>query len=536
MKVYFTSTIDIWEVNCFPTIFIWDGNSEPQEFKPTKDSLKDAEIIVFNSSMVIDYLRRNEILLPKKITDIFQIFKQLKGIPVKYHKYSEAKITWTVYNEIIDNKQELKETIQALNSTQNEIKKNNWENRVKRSVFYLKAAFDKFNLGLEKSNELERYDAIENPFNYLLCKRQYEGVNIDSNILHKKIDEIGTELNILNKKLRYEYNVFNPQNTNEVRSALINNNFKYLSRMTKSINKSSFWNFIKTGSEENEFLALVYNAYRISYDKNSLQKILLEDENKVYPNFDCCGTITGRSLVRSPHLQQLKRTSRDIVTAKPGFSLLYADYCQFEPGVLASISNDQALIECYNNQDLYSSLSNELFGNANSRSFCKIIFLSFMYGMSAIGLQNLIDDFFGNGEIGNKDRLERFFTKFTGLLPYKVELEKDALSNKRICSCLGNYRYIQSKSSKFLANKERRWILSQKIQGTASLILKTAILNCCKNVGIEFLIPMHDAALFQVQSELIESKREAILKEFENAMLKYCPNITPKIIFKQFTA
>ena len=193
------------------------------------------------------------------------------------------------------------------------------------------------------------------------------------------------------------------------------------------------------------------------------------------------------------------------------------------------------LISCYNQEDLYTSLSNELFSKPDFRPICKVIFLSFMYGMSNTGLENLIKDFFQDANNAKEEELQIFFDKFVNLIPYKLQLEAVALNEKKICSCLGNYRCFESKSTNHLPSKVKRWVLSQKVQGTASLILKTAILNCCKDTEVEFLIPMHDAALLQVPSELLEEKKKFIKTEFEKAMSFYCPKLVPKVVFKKFT-
>lgn len=535
MEYFFTSTLNISEEGIQPLLIGWEGNSHPTFITLNKTSLTDSEIVVFNSSQIIDYFRRNEIELPKSIIDIFQIYKLVKGKPFKYHKYSEAQIIWLVFRELIDNDEELKSVISALDSSTKKIVSHQLENKLLLFTSYLRKAYEYYMLELKNKGELERYEKIEKPFNYILCKRHYTGMFLNQRTLHRKIEAVTKELNILNKRLRYEYNIFNPQNTAEIKSALSKNKFSYLSKMSKSVNKNSFWNFIKTGSEQNEFLNLLYSAYRISFDKNSLTKIIVEDDGKVYPVFDCSGTVTSRTLVRMPHIQQLKKTSRDIFSAKPSYTLLYADYSQFEPGILASLSDDENLISCYNQEDLYTSLSIELFSQPDLRPICKVIFLSFMYGMSSTGLENLIKDFFHDKNNGRKDELQNFFEKFVNLVPYKLHLETIALNEKKISSSLGNYRYFDSKSGKHLPSKVKRWVLSQKIQGTASLILKTAILNCCKDTDVEFLVPMHDAALFQVPIESLEEKKEFIKREFESAMTMYCPKLIPKVTFKKFT-
>lgn len=535
MKYFFTSTLNISEEGVQPMLIGCEVNSNPEFITLDKNSLKNYEIIVFDSSRIIDYLRRKKIELPKSFIDVFQIYKLLKGKPIKYHKYSEARIIWLVFKDMIDSKEELKSVIEALNSTSKKIIDSNLENKLLLFNGYLKKAYEQFMDMLKDKGELYRYENIEKPFNYILCKRHYDGIFINQSFLHKKIEAVTKELNILNKRLRYDYNIFDSQNTAEIKSALQRNDFSFLSKIANSININSLWNFIKTGSEQNEFLNLLYSAYRLSFDKNSLIKIIVEEDGKVYPVFDCSGTVTSRTLVRMPLIQQLKKSSRDIFSAKPNYTLLYVDYSQFEPGILASLADDEKLITCYNLEDLYSSLSIELFSKSDLRPICKIIFLSFMYGMSSTGLENLIKDFFHDTKDGKKKELTNFFEKFIGLVPYKSYLESIALKEKKVCSCLGNYRYFESKSSKHLPNKVKRWILSQKVQGTASLILKSAILNCCNDSEIEFLVPMHDAALFQVPTVVVEQKKEFIKNEFEKAMVIYCPKLIPKVAFKNFT-
>jgi DNA polymerase I-like protein with 3'-5' exonuclease and polymerase domains len=535
MIFFLIPTLNISDEGANPIFVGCYEDSEPQIISLNDIDIKTKELVVFNAPILIDYLRVNKIGLPKNIIDVFQIFKLINGKPTKYHKYSEQQVLWHVFNKYIEDKEELKDVIETLNFTSKTIIETNLECKLFLFLMYLKKVYSIMQIELSEKGEIERFKTIEKPFNFILANRQYEGIFLSHLTLNEKIEIVSNQLSSINKRIRYEYNIFNPQNTAEVKSALQINNFVYLSKITKAIDKKSFWNFVKTGSEQNEFLKLLYDAYRISFDKNSLIKIIVEEDGKVYPIFDCCGTVTSRTQVRMPLIQQLKKSSRDIFSAKENYTLLYADYSQFEPGILANLAEDEKLIECYNQEDLYSSLSIELFGNKDLRPFCKIIFLSFMYGMSETGLENLVKDFFQKDGVSKKEELQNFFGKFTSLIPYKIKLQEIALKEKRICSSFGNHRYFETNLYNHLPSKVKRWVLSQKIQGTASLILKTAIINCCKDDKIEFLIPMHDAALFQVPIEFLEEKKEIIKKEFESAMLLYCPKLKPKVVFKKFT-
>jgi DNA polymerase I-like protein with 3'-5' exonuclease and polymerase domains len=73
--------------------------------------------------------------------------------------------------------------------------------------------------------------------------------------------------------------------------------------------------------------------------------------------YDIIGTISGRILITRPGIQYLKRTSRDIFVPHDGNRFIYADYSQFEPGIMAYLSGDPNLKRAYVEGDLYSNLA-----------------------------------------------------------------------------------------------------------------------------------------------------------------------------------
>ena len=52
--------------------------------------------------------------------------------------------------------------------------------------------------------------------------------------------------------------------------------------------------------------------------------------------------------------------------------------------------------------------------------------------------------------------------------------------------------------------------------------------------NIEFLIPMHDAVLYQVPSNVIEEKKVYIEECFLKNFMNLCPGINAKVDFKAF--
>ncbi len=74
-------------------------------------------------------------------------------------------------------------------------------------------------------------------------------------------------------------------------------------------------------------------------------------------------------------------------------------------------------------------------------------------------------------------RIEKVFGEFVQLEDYRKRIAKEAHDTGFVCTNLGNYRYKDENDHK------ASWALSQKIQGTASLILKRAIISVNEKIS-----------------------------------------------------
>ena len=168
------------------------------------------------------------------------------------------------------------------------------------------------------------------------------------------------------------------------------------------------------------------------------------------------------------------------------------------------------------------------------RDSAKILFLAFCYGMGKKQMARLATEVSGDKIEKTQKVLNNFFGKYKSLSNWKSQLMNELLNEGRIGTRLGNYRYRKHRR-KTLSSEEQRWVLSQRVQGTASLILKRVILNIDRTFPeIDILLPMHDALLLQLPSKKyksLKSKVEQIfIKEFKNE----CPTIKPRLSFDEF--
>ncbi|MEW5894445.1 MAG: DNA polymerase [Candidatus Omnitrophota bacterium] len=385
---------------------------------------------------------------------------------------------------------------------------------------------------LEKANEGERFRMIENPLYNIFLHTQLFGVSVPKEDLLEILNDLYRVHYKSLKRLELEHGfVFNPIDINsKIRFSDIKDFVRY-NKIIKEDFEYDFWESVELYSEFDEFLTTLFTAYKSFRDRNALLRYAVDQYDSVYPKFDIMGTVTGRILVTSPGIQYLKKTSRIIFKSKNGYSHLYADFDQFEPGIIASFSKDERLIELYNNGDVYTELSKVLFGSGEKRKIAKIIFLAFIYGMSQTRMEHFIEMIAGEE---SKIKGMSFFGKFQKLCSWKENVCRVAIQEGHACSFQGNRRYLRKKGE--ASSSEMRWIPNQIIQGTASYIFKKSLIEVKKAVPyVEFLVPMHDAILFQVPNEEIDNAKRAVKEIFVKEFSIVCPNIKTSVSFENFS-
>ncbi|WP_413534120.1 DNA polymerase [Empedobacter brevis] len=361
---------------------------------------------------------------------------------------------------------------------------------------------------LNSSKEKNRYFNIERKLNSILFKATKRGIQIDKDKVKNHIKEIDKELYNQRNLLQLKYGIFSNSDYENIK---LNLEPKIQSNVT--LNSKEFWSYLKINKNNYKIFETLLLERRLSKNKTILSRIGNLESEIIYPNYDYFGTITGRILVYNPSLQQLSRKFRDIIQPETGKKLLYLDFCQFEAGILASEAKDDLLIKMYNNEDIYDSIVKSIGKETINREQAKEIFYSYCYGMK---FQTDND----------------FFRQFTSLLIYSNDIKVEFANNNYISTANGNLRY---KTRNVKDINSENWLISQKIQGLSSIILKEIIINVYENYpDIDFLLPMHDAVLYQVPAEKYVSYSNILQEVFKLTLKKYCPKLNPKVSEKNF--
>lgn len=364
-----------------------------------------------------------------------------------------------------------------------------------------------------KIDESRRFRELEVKVNKLIHKTALNGITIDERLIKERCVELHNYLYQLKNKFQFEYNIFQPENTEA--------QFEYLKskkyRILKSVRRT-----VKLLRKSDEICKNFYEINRTSQDLKSLIYISARygGKNLVHPYYDGFGTITSRIVIKEPALQNLKKTNRKIIIPEKGKSFFYIDYCQYEAGILANFSEDSKLIDLYNKKDIYNDIVEKIYKeeiSTENRKLAKILFFRYLYG----------DDF--SNDLILREKVNDYFDNFQSLSKFKNELIQKCNNESTVESINGNHRILDK-------SNDNIWILSHYIQSIASYIFKKSLLEVFeKEKNVMLLIPLHDGALYQTDDDKVEISKKAVKEIFLENLKKTCPHLTnPKITFEEF--
>lgn len=494
----------------------------------------DRPIVCFPTNELLEQLRKTNIKPPTPINDLEYTRKLSVGLPSK----AMPKKLWDGWH-VLRNYSKHKNEIEDFRSLFLSKKRfDEIEDIQNIAYFYLialqSAWLETINL-LKEQGEFDRYFEIEAPVQNLLNVRQSIGIRVNQTELNEKYNVLRDSKYKAYMRVAEALNISPSGFT--FRSIRDHLNGTELQDLRDGTNVSQFEQNLKLASSKSRLATDIYSLLRADRDLRVLSR-LSDVSGRSFPSFTGVGTVTGRILVRNPYVQGIRKEFRSIVAAEEGYSLVYLDYDQFEPGILASLSGDENLKKLYETGDIYTELAGAVFADKTKRSDAKQIFNSFLNGMSEDRIAKMLyagqnDD---DGVVSEASTcLEVFFSKFPKALRYRELVRAELLRNGRVATGFGGHRKRSDKGP--LSNKEKRWALNQRIQGTGSLIFKEAILMIAEKLDtISLVLPMHDALLLQAKTEQLDKDTTVAIKLMSDAMKIRCPDLHPKVSIEDFAA
>lgn len=262
---------------------------------------------------------------------------------------------------------------------------------------------------------------------------------------------------------------------------------------------------------------------------DALPEMLDPVDGRVHTSFNQALTTTGRLSSTQPNLQNIPiRTARgqrvrQAFIAETGKKLLSMDYSQIELRILAHISDDPGLQRAFRDDlDIHAATAAEIFGvdlkhvTGEQRRSAKAVNFGIAYGQGAYGLaENL-----GISNSEAKEIIGRYFEKFAGVRDYIDNTIKSAHEHGYVETLFGRRRYIEELHSKnpMLRKFGERAAINAPIQGTASDLVKKAMIEIGHKFEIDLLLQVHDELIFEGAEQHLKARLPELITIMEHAM------------------
>ena len=391
---------------------------------------------------------------------------------------------------------------------------------------------------LESHGMLELFFNIEMPVMEVLADMQYQGIYVEKDELIEFGNELKKGLEKLTKEI-YELaeETFNINSTKQLGEIL----FEKLKLPVVKKTKSGYSTDVDTLEKIKTTHPIIEKIleYRQLMKLNStyvdgMIPCINEKTKRIHSTFHQTVTATGRISSTDPNLQniptrlELGRLLRKVFKPAEGKIFVDADYSQIELRVLAHISEDENMVNAFNNgEDIHKQAASKVFGvpidevTKELRSRAKAVNFGIVYGISDFGLAEQI----GVSRKEAKKDIEQYLEKYSGIKTFMDNIVEEAKEKGYVETIYHRRRYVpELKSKNYMVRKfGERVAMNTPIQGTAADIMKVAMINVfneLKKRGLKsrIILQIHDELLIETEKSELDEVKNLLVNCMENVI------------------
>lgn len=258
-------------------------------------------------------------------------------------------------------------------------------------------------------------------------------------------------------------------------------------------------------------------------------------DSRVRGTFNLHGTETGRLSSNNPNMQNVPRDKRikNLFGAAPGTVLVQLDYSQAELRVLATLSGDPSMIQCYvDDEDLHAQVAQDLFGpnfDKEQRSMAKTINFGIAYGRGP----SSIAENFGKTMAEARDIINRWFKSKPLVKQYIDQQRAKPLRGEPCVTLLGRERHFVITDAEL--NHIQNEYINTPIQSLASDMTMLSLLEIqdwIESSGyseiVKIVTTVHDSIILEVVDSPVlvrevATKCQQIMATTPKKYLPECP-------------
>lgn len=374
----------------------------------------------------------------------------------------------------------------------------------------------------------EVYEVIERPLIAIIEAMKEHGVLIDRNVLANLSKAYHRDLDAIEKRIYgavgHEFNIASPKQLGDV----LFDELGLKAPGAKSQKKTATGQR-STKESELEKLRDMHPIIGDILEYRSLAKLLgtyidnlpelLDEHDRLHPQFLQYGAVTGRMASTNPGLQNIPirtergRAIRGAFIAPPGYTLLDLDYSQIELRIAAILSKDEKLIEIFKSgRDVHREVAAAVFNvapdavDAEMRRRAKIINFGILYGMGVNALKAQLGTSLSDAHTFYDD----YFATFSTLAQYLESTRGFARKHGYTETLFGRRRQFPEMKSPlpYVRAQAERMAINAPIQGTQADIIKLAMVRIDEMLVAEgarhqahLLLQVHDELVYEIAEE-----------------------------------
>lgn len=390
-----------------------------------------------------------------------------------------------------------------------------------------------------KKQKLDKvaYD-IEFPLVPVLEEMEYEGIRIDPDALQQLSKDLEVLLDYYTQRIfQLARTNFNVNSTKQLQEIL----FEKLKLSTGRKTKTGFSTDARSLENlrgEHEIIDLILNYRQVAKLKStytdSLPNLINPKTGRIHTSFNQTGASTGRLSSNDPNLQNIpirtdlgKEIRKAFVPRDKNYLILSADYSQIELRIMASICEDEALMEAFRKgEDIHRSTAALVFNvkpddvTADMRRKAKEVNFGILYGIGPFGLKTRL----GISQTHAKEIIDTYFRTFKKVKDFMDNSILFAKEKGYAETLYGRRRYLKhiNSSNRVVRQFEERVAINMPIQGTAADMIKLAMIKIHKELErrkakTKMVLQVHDELVFDAHKSEIEDLKPVIKKLMEEA-------------------
>jgi DNA polymerase-1 len=401
--------------------------------------------------------------------------------------------------------------------------------------------FNVFKKDIDQTHLHKLFYEVETPLIPVLTEMEYEGVKIDTDFLRQYSKEISQDIVALKDEILTtcgaQFNIDSPKQLGDILFEKMG--IKYPGKKTKSGQYSTDEETLQKLAGEHPIVEKLLDYREFTKLKSTyvdaLPNLINPKTNRLHTTFNQAIAATGRLSSVNPNLQNIpvktergKKIRRAFIQKDENHTILSADYSQIELRIVASVSEDENMIDAFKkNLDIHTATAANVFGVAledvtpEMRRQAKMVNFGIIYGISAFGLAQRL----GIPRSDAAGLIEQYFIKYSGIKKYMDDTIQFAREKGYVETLLGRRRYLRdiNAGNWTIRGFAERNAINAPIQGSAADMIKVAMINIHKQLlahkmQSKMILQVHDELLFDVYLPEKEEIQKIVIHEMQNAL------------------